>query len=949
MMHAYILILSTHELGRTKARTKGGKNTSRNKEKSLIVQRLSETIAFSSSDDDFEEPRFIVRSPRSRRTHNETANDTLYNEQFTPRRASDKAKSVRAQSRSRDRTGLKSPNRNRRTARPSPDLDLQFTSHESSPSETAATSNTKNNATETNTVLMTDNFPHTKKAKSLLKTSTKTGSSNPKLPSGKETRSNRLFSEISSSIEPGLRGPHTGPVLAQDTEEDRIPARTDYSGPSEIADSLVPDTEEMQPTNCAPKGSVVPESVVDETESESMERVIIQPRQTGEDLTCVSESLVPDTQEISNKKYSTSSVQTIPDSHVTDSLSAELSRQSGSEVIPDSYVPDSVSSQSGVAAETTIVDFELDTIPDSQEHLNFTTSQSKCQDTTSACPLAGKKKTKKQKSKVQKGSVKLFSELQFTSDSSDAENVETFIETFCVDQSETMYENQSEESNDFNFDTRLLKVLTKNTKQKTKRQKNDSHRKNDNMSKQRDYGGAKATCVKTESSDKGRKNQSAVKENLPNHNRIGQQKPKATKAKTRVNIFEAFDFSSDSGDEEVREDDRSCSIGVSGDSQISNVSQEKTAQVDTTVIDELSQRLSDLMSKRGKKLKKPKKKNRQQTDEDCLTENKQSCSTKNISLQVSMLQNDELEDDVQSDDMGRCTPNALITKDCDVSLQVSVMDENSLEEEPSPPRLRNISLQVSMAGDEEMQVSMAGDEERDEELENPQMKNMSLQVSILENECSDNEEAATSKDLALEISEITDINTTEADSDIRDISNAAQNNSCLTSDNSIHDAQQDSLMTTDRDDTLLSNDSSTHSKEGNNTVFQTPPEEMQQGRVTHNKALNNSNGASPTLTVFKTAKPNVDRTNVETGGHVGKRKSVGMRSSSFCDPPSVSPDAPGEMHVPTMVMSDDEQGDSANVSLNNSLFRSAEELQLFQNVESQLRNKYEIDFCLYRE
>ena len=87
-------------------------------------------MAFSSSDDDFEEPRFIIRSPRLRKDNAQTANQT-YRDEVTPRRASDKIKSIRAQSKSRDRTAVRSPASTKQSSTSDELKHLQFTSDES--------------------------------------------------------------------------------------------------------------------------------------------------------------------------------------------------------------------------------------------------------------------------------------------------------------------------------------------------------------------------------------------------------------------------------------------------------------------------------------------------------------------------------------------------------------------------------------------------------------------------------------------------------------------------------------------------------------------------------------------------------------------------------------------------------------------------------------------------
>ena len=239
------------------------------------------------------------------------------------------------------------------------------------------------------------------------------------------------------------RNTNKASVLAPDTEEDRIYNVASKDPVPKVVDSYVPETEECIPIQHVPKELTVPES------------------------------LVPDTQESSHKIEG--SEQPVPDSFVPDSELTENKIGNGSShIIPDSFVPESLDSQGTVAAPT---DFEIDTIPDSQGHLSINSTDLP---RTVAVPtskqndqIRSHKPRKKTKSK--KGPMKLFDQLQFSSDSSfDNGNPHTFVETFCVDKTETFNANPfsaSDKTRAFTGDTsdinpRLLKILNKNTKTK---------------------------------------------------------------------------------------------------------------------------------------------------------------------------------------------------------------------------------------------------------------------------------------------------------------------------------------------------------------------------------------------------------------------------------------------------------------------------------------------------
>ena len=227
-------------------------------DKSIFQQKISEAVNFS-SDDDFEEQRFIIRSPRSKKS---ISKNHTYKEQLTPRRASDKTKSVRSQSRSRDRNASKS-------ATPRKYQDLPFTSdEEDSPS--------KSRPLPSKECLITDKFPCKKKTKSTVSnTVEKTGRKNCNSPQRKKP--DKLLSGDDDSLAEE-RNHQNDAVLVQDTEEDKMgKSKSKVLQPNGfsngvIADSLVPDTEEFQPRNTKSNDQSVADSLVKESQTSNNSR-----------------------------------------------------------------------------------------------------------------------------------------------------------------------------------------------------------------------------------------------------------------------------------------------------------------------------------------------------------------------------------------------------------------------------------------------------------------------------------------------------------------------------------------------------------------------------------------------------------------------------------------------------------------------------------------------------
>ena len=351
---------------------------------------------------------------------------------MTPRRASDKTKSARSQSRSRDRNVNKS-------AAPRKYQDLPFTSDEEDNPGKSRMSPSKE-------CLITDKFPCKKKTKS-------TGSNSVEkiermnFDSYQKKRSDKLLSEDYDSVDEE-RNHQDDTALVEDTEEDKIRKTKNkdlrLSGFSHevIADSLVPDTEEFQPRNTKSNDQSVADSLVMETQ-DSVE-------------------------EVSTK----GSEETIPDSHVPDSLSNESAISntfaSSSYTVPDSFVPESTGIQSTLGTS----EFEIDTIPDSQNHLDHDGDSVQVQKCINEKENPRRLNKKKKKMKPKKLSKKIFGQIQYSSDSSvDDMLVHTFVETFSVDQNDTVRVNQLDTDagvntwmgmDPKNVDPRLLKLLTKN-------------------------------------------------------------------------------------------------------------------------------------------------------------------------------------------------------------------------------------------------------------------------------------------------------------------------------------------------------------------------------------------------------------------------------------------------------------------------------------------------------
>ena len=470
---------------RSKKRKNGG-------DKSIFLQKISEAISFSSSDDDFEEQRFIVRSPRSKKAINK---NQTYKEQLTPRRASDKTKSVRSQSRSRDRNVSKS-------AAPRKYQDLPFTSdEEDSPG--------KSRTLPPKEYLITDKFPCKKKTKSTVSNSVKK-TTRTNCDSTQKKKSDNLLSGGEDSL--GEERNHQDDiVLVQDTEEDKT-GKTKTNGFSNevVADSLVPDTEEFQP------------------------------RSTKSNEQSVADSLVMETQGSVKNVSAKGCEQTIPDSHVPDSSNESAISNtfvSSSYTVPDSFVPESTGTRSTLGTS----ECEIDTIPDSQNFLDPNGDSIQVQKCINEKENRRRLNKTKKKMKPKKPSKKLFDQIQYSSDSSvDDMLLDTFVETFSVDQNDTVRVNQLDTGAGVNMwmgmdpknvDPRLLKLLTKNS---------DS----------RDMASNSVSCPKT--SRKAPTNGSNEEQGVSKDDCKG-NKPRKKKKKDgrKKNIFDIFDFTSEDEEETI--------------------------------------------------------------------------------------------------------------------------------------------------------------------------------------------------------------------------------------------------------------------------------------------------------------------------------------------------------------------------------------------------------------
>ena len=324
-----------------------------------------------------------------------------------------------------------------------------------------------------------------------------------------------------------------------------------------------------------------------------------------------------------------------------------------------------------------------------------------------------------------------------------------------------------------------------------------------------------------------------------------------------------------------------------------------SGQVDAAVIDELSQRLTSILSKT--KSKKPKgSKNKNPKTNGHSVSGKTSSVQESISLQISQRDdNSMIASDHSLSGERQGIDSSPVKEVCNFSAQVSIMEESNLhasesDKTESPPKYQNMSLQVS--------VMDSGDEESETEDTGP--KEMGLQVSMTANESSDEGQCADSKDLALQISLVTDADTSLELVTKTRTTVGSKNIEYESAQLSLQDAQRDSVLTSDNDDTLLSNDSSVHSKEGEKTVFQTPPEDVQQFRRN-----DKSSGGSPLCEAFKTARQHMDNAEKQPGVRKTKRKSFGLHSSSFYVPSSVNSPDDVPNPVPAMIMSDDEHED----------------------------------------
>ena len=320
-----------------------------------------------------------------------------------------------------------------------------------------------------------------------------------------------------------------------------------------------------------------------------------------------------------------------------------------------------------------------------------------------------------------------------------------------------------------------------------------------------------------------------------------------------------------------------------------------TKQVDAAVIDDLSQRLTSILSKTKSKKPKGSKNKDPKTNGHSVSE-KTSSVQESVSLQISHRDdNSTIASEHSLSGEHQDIDGSPVREVCNFSAQVSIMEESNLhvsesDEAGSPPKYQNVSLQVS--------VMDSGNEEAETEDTGP--KEMGLQVSMTAHESSDEGQYADSRDLALQISVVTDADTT-SELVTKTGTTVGSKNIDRSTQPSLQDAQRDSLLTSDNDDTLLSNDSSVHSKEGEKTVFQTPPEDVQQFRKN-----DKTSGGSPLCEAFKTAKQHIDNEEKQPGVKKTKRKSFGLHSSSFYVPSSVNSPDDVPNPVPAMIMSDDE-------------------------------------------
>ena len=307
--------------------------------------------------------------------------------------------------------------------------------------------------------------------------------------------------------------------------------------------------------------AVIADSLVPDTEE-------FQLRCAGSNDETVADSLVADTQKSLPTRLSPHE-QTIPDSHVSDSLPNDSTKSmfsSSSHAIPDSFVPES----SGTRSAFDSLELETKTIADSQEHLvkagqAFGTMREKNHTV----------KTKKKRKKLPHLAIE---QIHYSSDSSFDEGLtHTFIETFSVDQNDKVYLNQMKSNcetskwsamNPKSVDPRLLKLLSKNTDSNCTRPQDVSH---------------KIVTTSTSQVLKDKENKQ------PGNNN--------TKGNSRKNIFDIFYFTSE------EEDEVENSITVLQSENESGSLTNTSKSVDNTVIDELSQRLTNILSKPDNKSK----------------------------------------------------------------------------------------------------------------------------------------------------------------------------------------------------------------------------------------------------------------------------------------------------------------------------------------------------------
>ncbi len=662
-----------------------------------------------------------------------------------------------------------------------------------------------------------------------------------------------------------------------------------------VSDSLVPDTESQELDQVLRKhrkhkNITVPDSLVTDSESLSQGKLAKAQCQVT-----VPESLSMDEDRpdqirgrSDQKSQATADIEhLVPDSMSEETRSSTSSARYSIQSVPESLVPESVASGSSEShlTETSYV------IPDSLSE--------RSEDTELQHPSTVKKRTSQKKN--------IFAEIAFSSDSSDGDIEPTqFVQTYNVQSvrqdtrtNSSSSSNTSSQSSNLDMtladmSNRLAKVLSIQTDKKGKKRKTKKSKGKETFSK----GGvtvvrdsediAKEKAVKVDrakssipETDSSPENVALPKsqhmysharpgiENKENVNSKVQKKTKKIKVKQRPNIFEQFKFSSDESDKETG--------NATGNNASTAAGNPVTFDMDVTVIDDLSQRMSKIWSQQSKKNRTKKRKNVPQMVE--IPESpEQTVSNK--------------DGDVKSrDEHVR-----------NMSLQVSFSDVSSPEANPSidsqpdivmdvpPSGRKDMSLQVSMMGSEGNQSEFLTSDEDHEHFQAPTEK-----TGICESKDNTQDEQSaivSSADLALQVS-------------------LASENESLDEPGLSQDAQQDSLMT--NGDTANSsnatNSSSYSAGPYNATVFETPPEELPEaatayktarGKVAHRNISFGSQSGSPAL------QATVQGDNVARPASIQKasRESTGSQSGSFCDQGSAGRENDAAAWIPKLIMSD---------------------------------------------